>query len=248
MGEADGLDKLFFELASGSRLGILRELSAKNLKMQEAARELDLTATDAFRQLQRLSEAMLIRKQPDGAYAITPYGRLVLKSSSSLEFLEKHKEYFLTHDLLSLPAPFVNRIGELAGASLSMDAMANINKAEQIARDARQFFWGGGMEQPMKSVGSFADEHASRGVKFRFLFPEKYLSGSTDRAMQESNIECKGLSDIPVNLVVNEREAGISFRLTGGQADYIGFLGADPAFLNWARDLFLYFWEKGTPM
>ena len=116
MGDADGLDKLLFELASESRLGILRELQAKNLKMQEAARRLDLTATDAFRQLQRLSEASLIRRQPDGSYSITEYGRLVLQSTSSLELLEKHKEYFLTHDLLSLPGQFVNRIGELSHA------------------------------------------------------------------------------------------------------------------------------------
>jgi predicted transcriptional regulator len=246
MGEADGLDKLFFELASESRLGILRELSTKNLKMQEAARARDLTATDAFRQLQRLSEAMLIRKQPDGAYAITPYGRLVLQSSSSLEFLEKHKEYFLTHDLLSLPAPFVNRIGELAGATLSMDAMANINKSEQIVRDAGQYFWGGGGEQPMKSVGLLAYEQASRGVKFRFLFLEKYLHDDPGKAKTLQNIEWRGLSDIPVNIVISEKEAGVSFNLIGGRSDYVGFLGADPAFVNWVKDLFVYYWENGT--
>jgi predicted transcriptional regulator len=245
LGDTEGLDKLLFELASESRLGILRELSAKNLKMQEVARQLDLTATDAFRQLQRLSDAMLIRKQPDGSYTTTQYGRLVLQSSSSLEFLEKHKEYFLTHDLLSLPLPFVNRIGELSGATLSMDAMANINKAEQIARDAGQFFWGGGGEQPMKSVGLFAYEQASRGVKFRFLFPEKYLPDDPSSSGQARNIEWRGLSDIPVSIVVSEKEAGISFSLTDGRADYAGFIGTDPAFISWAKDLFLYYWEKG---
>ncbi len=213
--------------------------------MQELARTLDLTATDAFRQLQRLSDARLIQKQPDSAYAITQYGRLVLQSSSSLEFLEKHKEYFLTHDLLCIPLPFVNRIGELSGATLNMDAMANINKAEQIARDAGQFFWGGGGEQPLKSVGLFADEHARAGVKFRFLFPEKYLL-EWGEAKPVKNIECRGLSDIPVNFVINEKEAGISFSLTGGRADYVGFLGSDPAFISWVKDLFLYYWEKGT--
>ena len=155
VGDADGLDKLLFELASESRLGILRELQAKNLKMQEAARRLDLTATDAFRQLQRLSEASLIRRQPDGSYSITAYGRLVLQSTSSLEFLEKHKEYFLTHDLLSLPSQFVNRIGELSHANLNMDSMENINRSEQDSPGSRAILLGRGRRTTAKIRGSY---------------------------------------------------------------------------------------------
>ena len=87
MGDQEGLDKLFFELASESRLGILFELQTKNLKMQEVAQKLGLTHTEVFRQLQRLSEAMLIQKQPDGAYAITQNGKLLLEFSHSFEFV-----------------------------------------------------------------------------------------------------------------------------------------------------------------
>jgi len=34
----EGIERLFFELASESRLGILRKLEEKNLKMNDAAR------------------------------------------------------------------------------------------------------------------------------------------------------------------------------------------------------------------
>ena len=53
--------------------------------MQEVARKLDLSATDAFRQLQRLSEALLIERQTDSSYTITQYGRIVLRSTASLK-------------------------------------------------------------------------------------------------------------------------------------------------------------------
>ena len=86
MENAERLDRLFFELASESRLNILQELQTKNLKMQEIARRLDLTATDAFRQLERLSAALLVQRQPDGAYALTQYGKLELHLSSSMDF------------------------------------------------------------------------------------------------------------------------------------------------------------------
>jgi predicted transcriptional regulator len=245
VGDAEGLDKLLFELASESRLGLLRELEVKNLKMQEAARRLDLTATDAFRQLQRLSEASLIRRQPDSSYAMTEYGRLVLRSTTSLEFLEKHKDYFLTHDLLSLPTQFVNRLGELSRASLNTDSMENINRSEQIAREAKQFFWGGGGEQPLRSVGHMAYGQMPDGVRFRFLFPADFLPEGNELRETPQNIEWRSLADIPVSMVLNEKEAGIAFRLIGGRADYAGFIGNDPAFVNWVRDLFLYYWEKG---
>src|SRR3989337_1456236 len=87
----EGIEKLFFELASESRLGILRELQKENLKMQEIARRLDVTATEAFRQLQRRSEALLVQKQPEGTFAITQYGKLMLQLSSSLDFVFRHR-------------------------------------------------------------------------------------------------------------------------------------------------------------
>ena len=82
-------------------------------------------------------------------------------------------------------------------------------------------------------------------VRFRFLFPANFLPEGKDLHETPPNIEWRSLSDIPVSMVLNEKEAGIAFRLIGGRADYAGFIGTDPAFLNWVRDLFLYYWEKG---
>src|SRR4030067_3621164 len=113
MENEEGIVRLFFELASENRLGILCKLNAKNWKMKEIARKLDLTTTETFRQMQRLSEALLVQKHPEGTYAITQVGRLVLQLSLSLEFVSKHKEYFLTHDIWGLPYQFGNRIGQL---------------------------------------------------------------------------------------------------------------------------------------
>jgi hypothetical protein len=30
-----------------------------------------------------------------------------------------------------------------------------------------------------------------------------------------------------------------------GRVDYAGFIGKDEIFLNWVKDLFLYYWGKG---
>jgi len=101
------LEKLLFELASESRLSILHELQKENLKMHEIARRLDITATEAFRQLERLSAASLVQRQPDGTFAIAEFGKLVLQLSSSTDFAARHKDYFSSHNVTSLPIQLV---------------------------------------------------------------------------------------------------------------------------------------------
>jgi len=71
MENPEGIEKLFFELASESRLDILRKVNEKNWKMNDVARKLGLTTTETYRQLQRLTEALLVQRQPDGTYAIS---------------------------------------------------------------------------------------------------------------------------------------------------------------------------------
>ena len=121
MEKSEGIEKLFFDLASESRLGIIRELREQNLKNNELGGKLDLTATEAFRQLQHLTEVRIVHRLPDGTYAITNYGKLTLQLLQSLEFTFEHKEYFVNHDVWRLPYQFVNRIGELSKGTLCLD-------------------------------------------------------------------------------------------------------------------------------
>ena len=242
MGHHEGIEKLFFELASESRLSILRELQAENLKMNKIASRLDVTATEAFRQLQRLSEAILVQKQPEGTFAITCYGKLVLHLCSSFEFASKHREYFLTHDVWRLPMQFVNRLGELSQTKLIMDAMENINMGEQMFIEAEQYAWGLAEGRVPELMDPIMDEKIRKGLKLKMLIPESDLS--TVPAMKTPNVELRGISDIPAIIGITEKEATICFRFIGGRLDYAGFSGKDPTFLNWAKDLFLYYWEK----
>lgn len=244
MENQDGIEKLYFELASESRLGILRELNKQDGRMKEIANKLNLTTTETFRQLQRLNDALLAQKQPVGSYAITEYGRFVLQVSSSFEFIFKHRQYFSTHDFRRLPYQFLNRIGELSQATLKTDTMENINTTERITREAEQYMWGGGAEQPL-NIGSILEKSIPKGVKYKFLFPERFIPKQPLSPEKSGAIEWRSIEDIPVNFVMTEKEAGISFCLIGGRADYVGFIGKDPMFLNWVKDLFCYYWDKG---
>ena len=248
METGEGIEKLFFELSSENRLTILRELQTKSLKMQEIAQRLDVTATEVFRQLQRMSEAFLVQRQPEGTFTITPYGRLVLHLSSSFEFLSKHRAYFLNHDIGGLPTQFVSRIGELAQTNLIMDTVESINKGVQVFLEAEHYAWGLS-ERGRKSehVDLLMNERLQKGLQLKLLIPETYLSIALSETAPTivKNVEVRGISEIPVVIVVSEKEAIVCFQFIGGRIDYASFNGKDPAFLNWAKDLFLYYWGIG---
>ena len=237
MVDDDSIERLFFELSSESRLDILHELREKSLKMQEVARRLDVTATEAFRQLQRLSEAQLVQRQPEGSYVNTSYGTLVLHLATSLGVASKYREYFLAHDIWRIPIQFIERIGEISETSLIMDTMGNISKLEQIIGGAEEFLWGIGEGRFTETMGKTAIEQSGRGVEYRVLSPLP--------AGRMQNLENRTLSDIPVVMALTEKEAVICLRFTDGRMDYAGFSGKDPTFLSWAKDLFLFYWDRG---
>jgi predicted transcriptional regulator len=243
--ENEGIEKLFFELASESRLSILHELQSENLKMQEIAHRLNVTATEAFRQLERLKAASLIQRQPDTTFTITEYGKLVLQLTSSLKFVSKHKDYFSTHDITRLPSQFVNRIGELSQTNLITDTIESLNKGERMFLEANQFGWGIAEGVVPEHMDSAINEQMRKGLKLKFLIPENRLPAGPSPPETAKMFEIRGLPDIPAVIALTEKEAAICFRLVGGKMDYAGFYGKEPIFLDWVKDLFLYYWEKG---
>jgi predicted transcriptional regulator len=240
----EGVDRVFYELASESRFGILRELLTKNYKMQELARKLDLTDTETFRQMQRLSEALLIQKQPDGAYQITQYGKMLMQFSHSFEFAFKFRQCLLTRDIWRLPIQFINRLGELSEVTLNTDSLEMVNNVELLISSSKKYLWIIG-EKPVGFLDTKIGEMIKEGLIIRLIFDE------TKRKFFEKVPEIKGILEkrvipvIPATLVLNEKFAGVNLLSVDGRADNAVFYGKDPAFLTWATDLFLYYWEQG---
>ncbi len=260
----NGLHKLFFEFASESRLGILRELQVRELKMQELARTLDLTDTEICRQLKRLTEALMISKQPDGKYNLTNYGHLALQFFPPLEFILNYREYFLEHDFWVLPYSFINRLGELSGGEFYREAMSTLNRARKSVFEAKETLWVMA-EQVDSSHVAVTSEKMSEGLKFKFImppdlaamggiYPEMLLCPHCKEALLK---DAKGFVDrtcnfcekrlidrIQLSMLITEKESSVFLRRLDGQMDYIGFVGTDEKFRKWTQDLFMYYWER----
>jgi predicted transcriptional regulator len=242
---SEGLDRVFYELASESRLSILLELLAKNYKMQELARKLDLTDTEAFRQLQRLCEALLIQRQSDGSYAITQYGRLLMQFSRSFEFASKFKDCLLTRDLWQLPEPFVNRLGELTQASLNTDTIEMLNAADLLIRKIEKYLWVMA-DKPMNLMDDdITQRFKENPFTMRLLLDERSEPLFSHVPEIKGILEKRVVPVLPVAMVMSEKYAGINMHSIDGRTDNAIFYGKDPTFLKWVSDLFLYYWEQG---
>ena len=245
MSGEEGSERLFFELASETRLGILHALRKENLRMQQIARRLSITATEAFRQLERLSSTSLVQRRPDGAFALTEYGKQVLQISTSLAFISGNREYFSSHELTKLPPKFVSRLGELSGAKLEANTIETLNRGADAFRRAKRYIWGIGEGSIPEHMVPEMNEQVKSGIEVRMLISGPNLPHTENSSQAPRNVETRVLDDCPLMIALTERDAVVAFRQVGGRADYTAFVGNDLAFHEWVRDVFLYYWELG---
>jgi len=237
------ISKVLFELASNRRANILFEVEKEDLKMRQIAKSLDMTVTETFRHLQRLSEAKLVEKKVEGTYSITSLGSLATGFLSSFNFILNNGNYFLEHDVACLPYEFVNRLGELSAGEFCGDTLLAMNRTRQMVYDAEEYIWAMA-EQSESSHTPIAKEKVAKGLKLRFIMGQDLAKTITIAPDLEHLKERKYLARIPVTFLITEKESVVNLRRRTGEMDYIGFFGTDEKFRKWCQDLFMYSWER----
>ena len=257
------LGDLYFELSNEDRLEILHRLRDNPMNVTRLARELEITTQECSRHTARLSEALLVARDPDGSYALTPYGRLSLRLLTNQSFVAEHRDYFNAHSLDTHPQEFVARIGELGAGKPAGNAMVTFGIVENLMRDAEEYVYMI-IDQYLLSILPLCVSALKRGVRLRTvelksrgdrrnLNPERsgYISEEDEDFFIESwrakTVQSMFLDEIPVFLYVSEKEAVIAFPLGEGGFDYIGFSSTDPAFKGYCCDVFNHYYEIGEP-
>ncbi len=227
-----------FEVASEDRLQILTLLEQKALRLSEIARKLSATDPEASRHLSRLSKAGLVAKTTEGAYALTPLGRLACAILPSFAILASRREYFLSHDLSSVPSQFLRRIGELAEHRYLDHLDEILGLAQELTREATEYVWIM-TDRPVR----FEHRHPRPGsLSVRCIVPRSFDEATLSLLRQNwpgASIELVYLDTIPAALLLNERRAGILLPGLDRQIDWNkGLSGRSPDFHGWCRDLF----------
>jgi len=238
---------LFFQLASLDRKRILTELQKETLHLNEVAKRVDMTATEALRQLQRMTEACLLEKTGDGKYRLTPYAKLVLETSSPLGFISRFREYFLERDTSLLPCEYRGRLGELSGSKLIPTTMETLNMVTRMLKNARQKI-DGTVEIGFELHQQIMCQRLAEGVEVRWLMQESFSDAA--RSMFRSadkHPEIRVIPRIFGHVYLTDRAAAFCLRRTDGAMDYSAFFGEDASFLKWAGDLFAHEWQNAKP-
>jgi len=239
--------ELFFLLASNDRRRILSELQKENLKLNETARRLDMTPTEAVRQLQRLTEAGLLEKTPEGKYRVTSYAKIVLDTSAPLDFIAKFSGFFLTHDASHLPDEYRARLGELSNVKLVASTTETFNNTTEMIKNAGERIHAT-VEVGFELHLQMMRQRLQEGVKVRWLIQESFLPKAKPMLRFEKQIpEMKTTPRLSGHIYVTDKAAAITLRRNDGTMSLSSLFSEDPTFLKWAGDLFKFEWEKARP-
>ena len=253
----DSLNSLLFELSSSDRLDILYLVKKTPMKLSHISSKLDFTVQEASRNVGRLAEAGLIRKDVDGAFYLTPFGEEVLNLLKGFNFLSDNKDYFLRHSASSLPEQFRASLGIFEHFSYVSDVMIAFHNVEKMIANAEKFVWIM-TNQILASTLPYLLQELERGGEFQLLMPKDYrmteeIFQSTrhptfDKAVRNRKLEIKFIEKVDFFLCLSEKEVGaLGFPSLDGKPDYNGgFRAENEVAVNWAIGLFSYYWEKST--
>lgn len=107
------LEELLFILASRDRLTLFSEIGVEKHRSSQLTAKLSATSQEASKHLMRLRNARLIEKDSEGFFTLTTVGKIIVNLLPSIRFLAQNRDYFLSHDISSLPLEFIERLGEL---------------------------------------------------------------------------------------------------------------------------------------
>jgi predicted transcriptional regulator len=242
----------FLELASGQRLNIIFKLLLKKTKISSMAKELDATVQEVHRNFERLSDAGLIKKDKDGYYELTTYGKTICTQVPSLLFLSKNRKYFENHDFGDVPMKFIQRIGALAGGQQVKGFVKVLEQWKNIYKNADEFVYQIFTEVPLDLIEPLLNR-VKRGVKLNYIFSESVIvpKGRKEllsklgmkNLLEKGQVERKMKKDVSVVVVLNENEACVVFPTLDGTADMREmFYSKDSLFHEWCLDYFRYCW------
>ena len=244
---------LFMELASELRCSILVSVSRKPAKFSSLARELDTSVQDIHRNVNRLTDTGLVRRD-DRAVHLTEYGRIVTKQIPYFIFIKEHGKFFEEHTLGDIPEKFVQRIGALQNCELvhSVAAvMERLKKLESGTKKQLRLM----ASQAWAEEGRIIIELSMHSIEVlvmvgkNTIFPKEIID-SIGRLIEKmpanQKMQTKMVEKVDLALYISDEQAAVMFPNMKGEIDMSAiFIGSDPAFYEWCNDLFNHYWERG---
>src|SRR4026207_317859 len=138
----ESTEETFIELASEQRLLILFKLSQQDTKLSKLAKDLNVTMQEVHRNVNRLMDVGLIKKDSEGMFSLTTFGNTIIKQIPTFDFLSRNKEYFSDHFLGEIPMKFNQRIGALDNSEYIHGMVAVIERWKELYNESTEYIYG----------------------------------------------------------------------------------------------------------
>jgi predicted transcriptional regulator len=248
----EDISELMFILASDDRLALLSGITDRKQRLTSLSKVIKSSPQECSRHLARLSDAGFVKKDSSGFYETTTLGKAVQNIFPSIQFLLKHKNSILSHDLSFLPKSFIERIGELSEGQYVNHLSQVLGHIKKTIFEAKEYIWLIS-DQPIIPGVSVGKSFPSRAMTVRLLFEQivdqkEFIEA---RSLLPEKIEIRTAPEIKIAMAINETTAGVCFPGLTGDIDFgVGFYGKDAQFRAWCGDLFEHFWAKSarTPL
>ena len=249
--------KGFLELASNQRLDILLSISNKPSKQSTMSKELGVTIQEVSRNFDRLVNAGLLVKNNKGYHNLSTFGKIICMQIPSLVFLSCNRHYFQKHSLDDIPLKFKQRIGSLVQGEFIKGFIKVQERWNKIYENANEYTYNVLSELPL-SIIKLAMNNASFNTPIKNVFCENMVvpeerkkilqTKEFQNLLQNGNIDRRMKKGINVNIILNEKEAIVSFPTLEGETDLSqAFVSDNIIFHEWCLDLFRYFWYESNP-
>jgi predicted transcriptional regulator len=252
-------EQTFIELASSQRLSILHKLSVQNNKISNLGKDLNVTIQEVHRNINRLVDAGLVHKGPEGIFSLTTFGRTIIKQISTFHFLSRNQDYFSDHTLGDISIKFIQRIGALNNSDYTSGVVAVIEFWKQLYNESNEYIYGLLPQIPFELMETAVSKVKERGLKFRYILPQKAIvpkkrtnllkTSGFYELLKAGLVERKMIDIIQVAVVLNEKQATVMFKNSKGQIDMNSIFFSrnirldNGLFHEWCLDYFRDCWE-----
>jgi predicted transcriptional regulator len=259
----ENTEQTFIELASEQRLSILLKLTEQDTKLSQLAKDLGVTMQEVHRNVNRLMEVGLIRKNSEGRFSLTTFGNTIIKQIPAYDFLSRNKEYFSDHNLGEIPMKFVHRIGALNNSEYVSGLVAIIERWKELYNESSEYIYGMVPQIPLELIESVIPKVKDDGIKFNYILPQKAIvpkkrtqllsqSGFYDLLkMEKKTVDRRMVDRVHVAVVLNEKQATVMFPTVKdtivADMNSMFYSRDDSLFHEWCLDYFRYCWYNSKP-
>jgi predicted transcriptional regulator len=251
-------EKALFELANADRLLILSQLEKEHNTLSGLSRQLGIVVQEVHRNINRLVEAGLVKKESGNRYSLTALGYTTLMQLSSLKFVADNSKYFSEHSLGELPAKFIQRIGALVNSSFLDNPVAVFEYQKDLIDGSQEY-----LHVALPQIPSYLIEYIQplfrrKDVKLRYVLPlnavmprkrhTAAVHAEFYQLLQQGTVQRRMVKTMIAGVIMNERQAILMLSTAKGGVDMgCCFCGNTEQFHEWCTDYFEYIWQQSRP-